>query len=394
MTSKKIAEFWPEHADHEGSTSFSATDGFTCACGEALGFPVQDEPPEAAEYELPEFEEEPLSVRMKRDAQEKVDAARRKVEADAEARSVAGEPVQDDYASKEAVAQGAFGVYGQSTQDAVETEPVDAEVVEEVTVAAVPAGIKSFGGFELVDEETPPVTVHEEDADLYRDEADAAVEHRAAELATVERVRAEIEPDEAQATPLDYGQEFRAGLHDGPEPGEPDTVSTDLARREAPKPGTGVPIFPREGEQTLDPLTKKLPALDPTMPYTPQDVELKIVSILEQLENSETFLRQQMGRLHSAEHDLNLKYNLALAQSPAKNQKQQEAEAWLASADEQYEAGEAKMLVKALQGAQHNLRSQLSGFQSVARSLGVSMGNTLGTSPRNQEPPPARPWEH
>lgn len=378
MTSKKIAEFWPEHADHEGSTSFSATDGFTCACGEALGFPVQDEPPEAAEYELPEFEEEPLSVRMKRDAQEKVDAARRKVEAEAEARSVAGEPVQDDYASKEAVVQGAFGVYGQSTQDAVEPEPVDAEVV----------------AFELTEETTPPVTVHEEDADLYRDEADAAVEQSTAELATVERTRAEVEPDEAQATPLDYGHEFRAGLHDGPEPGEPDTVSTDLARREAPKPGTGVPIFPREGEQTLDPLTKKLPALDPTMPYTPQDVELKIVSILEQLENSETFLRQQMGRLHAAEHDLNLKYNLALAQSPAKNQKQQEAEAWLASADEQYEAGEAKMLVKALQGAQHNLRSQLSGFQSVARSLGVSMGNTLGTSPRNQEPPPARPWEH
>lgn len=367
MTSNKIAEYWPEHADHEGSTSFSATDGFVCACGETLGFPMEDEPPDAVEYELPEFEEEPLSVRMKRDAQEKVDAARRKVEAEAEARSVAGEPVQDDYASKEAVVQGAFGVYGQSTQDAVEHEPVDAEVVEEV-IAAVPAEIK---GGELVDEETPPITVHEADADRYPDE-----------------------PDEAQAVPLDYGQEFRAGLYDGPKPGEPDTVSTDLARREAPRPGTGVPIVPREGEHTLDPLTKKLPALDPTVLYTPQDVELKIVSILEQLENSEVFLRQQMGRLHAAEHDLNLKYNLALAKSDAKNQKQQEAEAWLASADEQYEAGEAKMLVKALQGNQHNLRSQLSGFQSVARSLGVSMGNTLGTSPRNQEPPPARPWEH
>lgn len=373
MTSNKIAEYWPEHADHEGSTSFSATDGFVCACGETLGFPMEDEPPDAVEYELPEFEEEPLSVRMKRDAQEKVDAARRKVEAEAEVRSVAGEPVQDDYASKEAVVQGAFGVYGQSTQDApdadlqpsdsdaVEPEPVDAEVVEEA-------------------------------AD--RDEAAAVIEQRAAELAAVERVRAEDEPDEAQAAPLDYGHEFRAGLHDGPEPGEPDTVSTDLARREAPRPGTGVPIVPREGEHTLDPLTKKLPALDPTVLYTPQDVELKIVSILEQLENSEVFLRQQMGRLHAAEHDLNLKYNLALAKSDAKNQKQQEAEAWLASADEQYEAGEAKMLVKALQGNQHNLRSQLSGFQSVARSLGVSMGNTLGTSPRNQEPPPARPWEH
>lgn len=350
MTSNKIAEYWPEHADHEGSTSFSATDGFVCACGETLGFPMEDEPPDAVEYELPEFEEEPLSVRMKRDAQEKVDAARRKVEAEAEVRSVAGEPVQDDYASKEAVVQGAFGVYGQSTQDSVEPETVDAEVVEEViaAVAAVPAEID----------------------------------------------RVEDEPDEAQAAPLDYGHEFRAGLHDGPEPGEPDTVSTDLARREAPRPGTGVPIVPREGEHTLDPLTKKLPALDPTVLYTPQDVELKIVSILEQLENSEVFLRQQMGRLHAAEHDLNLKYNLALAKSDAKNQKQQEAEAWLASADEQYEAGEAKMLVKALQGNQHNLRSQLSGFQSVARSLGVSMGNTLGTSPRNQEPPPARPWEH
>lgn len=365
MTSNKISEFWPEHANHEGSTSFSATDGFTCACGENLGFPMQDEPPEAADYELPEFEEEPLSVRMKRDAQEKVAAAREQVEAESAARRDAGEPVLDDYAKAESVVKGAFGVYGQSTPDypdgdlepstpddpeSVHSEDVvDAEVIEEVTsaVAAVPAEVNQI----------------------------------------------EPEPDEAQATPLDYGQEFRAGLYDEPEPGEPDTVSTDLARREAPKPGTGVPIFPRDGEQTLDPLTKKLPALDPTMPYTPQDVELKIVSILEQLENSETFLRQQMGRLHEADHQLNLKFNLAMAKSPARNQKQQEAEAWLASADEQYEAGEAKMLVKALQGAQHNLRSQLSGFQSVARSLGVSMGNTLGASPRSQEPPPARPWE-
>ena len=167
---------------------------------------------------------------------------------------------------------------------------------------------------------------------------------------------------------------FAAGKAEEPE------VGRDLV------PYAGTPIMPTDAQQ-LDPLVGRLAPLDPSLPYTPQDVELKIVEIMRQLENSELFLRQQLSRLHQATHNHDFRYNLALAQSDQRAADQRKAEAWLATEKERHEMTEADMLVRALRDSQHNLRSQLSGFQSVARSLAVSMVNSLDGRERPPLPP-------
>jgi hypothetical protein len=170
---------------------------------------------------------------------------------------------------------------------------------------------------------------------------------------------------------------------------ESDSESSEIGRDLVPYAGT--PIMPTEAE-VLDPLIGRLAPLDPTLPYTPADVELKIVEILRQLENSELFLRQQLARLHQATHNHDFRYNLALAKSDQRAADQRKAEAWLATEKERHEMTEADMLVRALRDSQHNLRSQLSGFQSVARSLAVSMVNSLDGRERPPLPPEPPRW--
>jgi hypothetical protein len=164
-------------------------------------------------------------------------------------------------------------------------------------------------------------------------------------------------------------------------------------------PFAGTPLMPSDPD-SMDPLNRALPPLDPTLPYTPADVELKILEVLQQGERGERFLREQLARLHQAQHNLDLRYNLAIAKSDARAADQRKAEAWIATERERFEATQAEMLVRALRDNLHNLRAQLSGFQSVARSLGVSLTNALDgrDAPRrvesHREPPPVAPWEY
>jgi hypothetical protein len=138
-------------------------------------------------------------------------------------------------------------------------------------------------------------------------------------------------------------------------------------------PGSGTPIMPTSPD-SMDPVGSYYPPIDPTQVYTPQDIELAIVEILRRLGNGEAFLREQIARLHQADYAYTMRYNLKIATSKARAADQRKAEAILACKNEIYEQTEADMLVRALRDTMHNLRSQLAGFQTVARSVGVSMG--------------------
>jgi hypothetical protein len=138
-------------------------------------------------------------------------------------------------------------------------------------------------------------------------------------------------------------------------------------------PGSGTPIMPTSPD-SMDPVGSYYPPIDPTQVYTPQDIEIAIVEILRRLGNGEAFLREQIARLHQADYAYTMRYNLKIATSKARAADQRKAEAILACKNEIYEQTEADMLVRALRDTMHNLRSQLAGFQTVARSVGVSMG--------------------
>jgi hypothetical protein len=156
---------------------------------------------------------------------------------------------------------------------------------------------------------------------------------------------------------------------DGPAPG---SEVSEVEQETGLTPGSGTPIMPTSAD-SMDPVGSYLPPIDPTQVYTPQDIEIAIVEILRRLGNGEAFLREQISRLHQADYAYTMRYNLKIATSKARAADQRKAEAILACKNEIYEQTEADMLVRALRDTMHNLRSQLAGFQTVARSVGVSM---------------------
>lgn len=401
-----IAELWPDHVMHKKvgqAPRWDETEGVVCACGEILGWPVEEPPEDAEDDWTPP--RETLSQQLKREAKEQVDAAREKET-----------PRGNDYTSRPVT--GAFGTYGGKPHEDVALpiaiEDGDGEDVGYTPMPAerVDAEGKSWGPpdpdaaeeavphLSLMDEDEPGVSGAEETGNTAGESDEAQADPWAV---PGQNVGEDLPPwdevvpsgsgwndgERSEAAEIADGSQIESGI--APIPVE---IGTDVV------PYAGVPIMPSEGQE-LDPLVGRLAPLDPTQPYTPQDVELKIVSILRQVENSEEFLRQQLARLHQATHNHTMRYNLAIARSTAKAQDQRKAEAVIACEAQLKEMTEAEMLVRALRDAQHNLRSQLSGFQSVSRSLGVSLVNALDGRERppiqaesRREPPPVAPWEY
>lgn len=458
-----ISEFWPHHVEHKTVGKHPEWDeklGVVCACGEVLGWPVE-EPPEIDDEPEPEpIVPDMSTVEGRRAAmaaaKEKVESARRRADAQAEQREERGEAPADDYGHKADVITGAFGRYPRTVQPVRDVSLPDDPATEirqmmaETTGAVVRDELKRMNSMPVARgavEYHPPAI---EDGDVWGDGDEAqALPGWAPGERTDEQEQADGSQEEYTGQAVVDFKAIMASMCDGkiydpplgPEPCDtpPEDghlmcemheelgpmVSTDQADEwdqrngivkhaisaapvatDEPEPlgdvvpFAGTPIFPTEA-QDLDPLTNTLAPLDPTIDYTPADVELKIVAILNQLERSEKFLRQQMARLHQATHNRDFRYNLAISQSNAKAADQRKADAWLATKDDQKEVTEAEALVRALRDAQHNLRSMLSGFQSVARSISVSLTNSLDgrdmprpTTNRPPEPPPVAPWEY
>lgn len=401
-----IAEHWPDHVMHKKvgqAPRWDETEGVVCACGEVLGWPVEEPPEDAEDDWTPP--RETLSQQLKREAKEQVDAAREKET-----------PRGNDYTSRPVT--GAFGTYGGKPHEDVALpiaiEDGDGEDVGYAPMPAerVDADGKSWGPPDQGDREATPSTVDPADGYDYGSAPKVDSDEAQADPWAVpgQNVGEDLPPWDDIDTPEKPSDEGIVDIPDGSTyvQGAVGAVKEDGEWRSAEVteigtdvvPYAGVPIMPSEGQE-LDPLVGRLAPLDPTQPYTPQDVELKIVSILRQVENSEEFLRQQLARLHQATHNHTMRYNLAIARSTAKAQDQRKAEAVIACEAQLKEMTEAEMLVRALRDAQHNLRSQLSGFQSVARSLGVSLVNALDGRERppiqaesRREPPPVAPWEY
>jgi hypothetical protein len=399
-----ISEHWHNHVQHKTvgkAPRWDAELGVVCACGEVLGWPDPEH-------------KETLSQYTKRVASERVDQA-----------------------SAPGRVKGAFGTYGgEQVADPApgpDDGPTSVHPDEEHDGDPGPEEPEVDWGEPPADEPDPePLAIEDGDsedvgsapipADAVPDERGNMISdgksygqpgHAAGDPFPAPANEAQVAPwgaYDSEPKPSNEGivDTQPSGLvpWDGerPEADEPDPTPEEAAILAAegrasarelienPEVGSalvpyrGTPIMPTDAQQ-LDPLVGRLAPLDPSLPYTPQDVELKIVEIMRQLENSELFLRQQLSRLHQATHNHDFRYNLALAQSDQRAADQRKAEAWLATEKERHEMTEADMLVRALRDSQHNLRSQLSGFQSVARSLAVSMVNSLDGRERPPLPP-------
>lgn len=109
-------------------------------------------------------------------------------------------------------------------------------------------------------------------------------------------------------------------------------------------------------------------------PYTPEQVELEIVRILAQLERGAGFLTTKEEELGAARLEYDIAYARALINSTARSKEVREAQAMLACRQLYERRALLDLTVKTARDGCHNLRSMLSGFQSVAKSIGVSLG--------------------
>jgi hypothetical protein len=408
-----IQAHWPEHVGHTvkyGPATMDQGAGVLCGCGEVLWWPVE-EPPE-------EDEPEPTPLELQRPKSARGREAFDKAAAAVAAARAKATPRTDDYAA-EGPKTGAYGTYERKEEPVTESEIVDAEVIEEprevavTMVADLPKTPQDVGPW--LDTSTEPPTVRngpalEVLADLgVADEAQAVTmgdpEYQVGDTVTVggttfvkqaehpsvytppepstitEEEAAQIMNDyqgrlteEELAVNLGTAPDGEARLEEVYENGEVDSPNEgNELTVTGPEPGSGTPILPTDPD-SLDPVMGLLPPLDPTQVYTPKDVEIGILEILRKLQNGELFLREQLARLHVAEHAHIMRYNLKIKTSNARAADQRKADAILACERERYEQAEAEMLVLAIRATLHSLRSQLMGLQTVARSLGVSIG--------------------
>lgn len=123
-----------------------------------------------------------------------------------------------------------------------------------------------------------------------------------------------------------------------------------------------------------DPVQAQLATIDPTIAYTPVDLEMRILDVLARLEQGAVFERHAIDRAARAEMEWKRAYWIAKEASEGTAADKREADAMVKTMDLHQEHLEAAWVAKAVKATMHNLRSILSGYQSVAKSVTADMG--------------------
>lgn len=141
---------------------------------------------------------------------------------------------------------------------------------------------------------------------------------------------------------------------------------------------------------SYDPLAANSTVVDPNAPYRLEDVEVEILRCVQRLEGGIRYEVQVIEQAEEAEH----KYNLAYARALLEAAKEpgaadiREARALLATEEERGQMQLLKTMVKTTKAAMHNIRSTLSGLQTVSASLRA----TYGAGGSNGPTPTRRPF--
>lgn len=123
--------------------------------------------------------------------------------------------------------------------------------------------------------------------------------------------------------------------------------------------------------EPTDPIKSTLALIDPTRIYTPEEVERHILDTLVRLETGALFERETILGANAAVDAWERLYWRAFNSSTATSEGKRKAEAMVACDDAglTQEKFEAESLREAVKSTMHNLRSVLSGYQSVAKSV-------------------------
>jgi hypothetical protein len=141
---------------------------------------------------------------------------------------------------------------------------------------------------------------------------------------------------------------------------------------------------------SYDPLASNSTVVDPSAPYQLADIEVEILRCVQRLEGG---IRYEVGVIEQAE-EAEHKYQVAYARALLEAAKEpgaadiREARALLATEEARAQAHLLKTMVKTTKAAMHNIRSTLSGLQTVSASLRA----TYGAGGSNGPTPGRRPF--
>lgn len=155
------------------------------------------------------------------------------------------------------------------------------------------------------------------------------------------------------------------------------------------------PVEPVAGQvatqAAVDPIGTLLKLIDPTEVYTPQQVEERMLDCVRRLEQGAMFERACILAAYAAKHAYIMASSRALVDVRGQGSEKDREAAAMVSCEELYEEmGRTKMMEIATKAAMHNLRSILSGYQSVLRSVGATYN--AGGSAQGSPKPGGGPW--
>lgn len=138
-----------------------------------------------------------------------------------------------------------------------------------------------------------------------------------------------------------------------------------------------------------DPIRSTLALIDPTELYTPDDVERHILDTLYRLETGQLFERESVTKYYGAKQAFDLKFAACMVSSKGGAADVRKAQATLDCAEEYAALNDAEMVMKAVKATMHNLRSVITGYQSVAKSVAQTYqaGGSQGAPPQRERSP-------
>lgn len=113
-------------------------------------------------------------------------------------------------------------------------------------------------------------------------------------------------------------------------------------------------------------------------PYTPDEVEREIVDTLDRIERGAGFLTTREEQRAAAKLAYDVAFARARFRSQARSAEQRNDEALLACLELFEEWQMLELVCKTARDGMHNLRSKLSGLQTVSRSIGAALGGGGG----------------
>lgn len=144
------------------------------------------------------------------------------------------------------------------------------------------------------------------------------------------------------------------------------------AQQESVLISTGRELVRRE----VNPIIAQVPLIDPSLPYGPKEVEEHIIDATSRLERGIEFEASLVAAAHAATMEYTLAYNRALAQQSGGDKEWRAARAMGQVENEYRTMMQAVIARDAMKATTHSLRSVLTAYQSLAKSVAATYGAT------------------